>query len=127
MGRVDRTVHARSAMVLSPSAKATVDPLSDVLAARGAQGVRRGCAGPWNHGCLIGRKPPLKFREVWSIRIRLQPKDRVPDLAMFDPAMDGKLRGCDLVALRADDVLLSGRVRPRSTVVQKKTDCPVQT
>ncbi len=81
---------------------------------------------PWNHGRLIGQKPPLKLREVWAIHIRLQIQERLRDLAMFNLAIDSKLRGCDLVALRVDDVLLSGRVRPRTTVVQKKTGQPVQ-
>ena len=81
---------------------------------------------PWNRGKLIGQKPPLKLREVWSIRIRLQLEERLRDLAMFNLAIDSKLRGCDLVALRVDDVLLSGRVRPRAAVMQKKTGRPVQ-
>ncbi|MFC7551283.1 tyrosine-type recombinase/integrase [Pseudoroseomonas wenyumeiae] len=74
---------------------------------------------------MIGQKPPLKLREVWAIRIRLQPQERLRDLAMFNLAIDSKLRGCDLVALRVDDVLLIGRVRPRTTVLQK-TGRPVQ-
>jgi hypothetical protein len=81
---------------------------------------------PWNRGKLIGQKPPLKLREVWSIRIRLQLKERLRDLAMFNMAIDSKLRGCDLVALRVDDVLLGGRVRPRAVVMQKKPGRPVQ-
>jgi len=81
---------------------------------------------PWNLGKLIGQKPPLKLREVWAIRIRLQIEERLRDLAMFNLAIDSKLRGCDLVALRVDDVLLSGRVRPRTTIIQKKTGRPVQ-
>ena len=81
---------------------------------------------PWNLGKLIGQKPPLKLLEVWAIRIRLQIQERLRDLAMFNLAIDSKLRGCDLVALRGDDVLLSDRVRPRTTVIQKKTGRPVQ-
>jgi len=81
---------------------------------------------PWNLSKLIGQKPPLKLREVWAIRIRLQIQERLRDLATFNLAIDSKLRGCDLVALRVDDVLLSGRVRPRMTVIQKKTGRPVQ-
>ena len=81
---------------------------------------------PWNLGKLIGQKPPLKLREVWAIRIRLQISERLRDLAMFNLAIDSKLRGCDLVALRVDDVLLSGRIRPRAIVIQKKTGRPVQ-
>ena len=81
---------------------------------------------PWNLGKLVGQKPPLKLREVWAIRIRLQIQERLRNLAMFNLAIDSKLRGCDLVALRVDDVLLSGRVRPRTTVIQKKAGRPVQ-
>jgi hypothetical protein len=64
-----------------------------------------------------------KPREVWSIRIRLQLKECLRDLAIFNIAIDSKLRGCDLVALRVDDVLLGGRVRPRAVAMQKKTGC----
>ncbi|WP_431266957.1 tyrosine-type recombinase/integrase [Dankookia sp. P2] len=81
---------------------------------------------PWNRGRLLGQKPPLKLREVWAIRIRLQIAERLRDLALFNLAIDSKLRGCDLVALRVDDVLLGGRVRPRATVLQRKTGRPVQ-
>src|SRR3954469_1006091 len=81
---------------------------------------------PWNRGKLIGQKPPLKLREVWSIRIRLQLKERLRDLALFNLAIDSKLRGCDLVALRVDDVLLGGRARPPATVLQRKTGRRVQ-
>jgi len=85
-----------------------------------------GAAKPWNLGKLIGQKPPLKLREVWAIRIRLQIQECLRDLAMFNLAIDSKLRGCDLVALRVDDVLLGGKVRPRATVMQRKTGRPVQ-
>lgn len=81
---------------------------------------------PWNRGRLIGQKPPLKLREVWAIRTRLQIADRLRDLAMFNLAIDSKLRGCDLIALRVDDVEMSGHVRPRATVLQRKTGRPVQ-
>lgn len=81
---------------------------------------------PWNRGRLLGQKPPLKLREVWAIRIRLQIGERLRDLALFNLAIDSKLRGCDLVALRVDDVLLGGRIRPRTTVLQRKTGRPVQ-
>lgn len=81
---------------------------------------------PWNRGRLLGQKPPLKLREVWAIRIRLQIAERLRDLALFNLAIDSKLRGCDLVALRVDDVLLGGRIRPRTMVLQRKTGRPVQ-
>jgi integrase len=91
-----------------------------------AQGTDHKAPPPWNRGRLIGQKPPLKLREVWAIRVRLQLRERLRDLAMFNLAIDSKLRGCDLVALRVDDVLLGGRIRPRATVMQKKTGRPVQ-
>ena len=81
---------------------------------------------PWNRDRLIGQKPPLTLQEVWSIRIRLQINGKERDLAMFNLAIDSKLRGCDLIALRVDDVLISGRIRPRAVVLQKKTGQPVQ-
>ena len=81
---------------------------------------------PWNRGRLIGQKSPLKLREVWAIRIRLQLADTLRDLALFPLAIDSKLRGCDIVALRVNDVELSGHVRPRATVLQRKTGRPVQ-
>src|SRR5271167_1117290 len=81
---------------------------------------------PWNKGRVVGQKRPLKPKDVWTIRVRLQIKSRKHDLAMFNLAIDSKLRGCDLVALRVDDVCAGGRVRDRATVVQKKTGRPVQ-
>jgi len=58
----------------------------------------------WNKGRLIGQKRPLKPKDVWTIRVRLQLEGRKRDLAMFNLAVDSKLRGCDLVRLRIDDV-----------------------
>jgi len=81
---------------------------------------------PWNKGRLIGQKRPLKPKDVWTIRVRLQLERRRRDLAMFNLAIDSKLRGCDLVRLRIDDVLAGGRTRDRATVIQKKTGRPVQ-
>ena len=60
---------------------------------------------PWNKGKLLGQKPPLKLKEIWAIRIRLQLEHRARDLALFNLAIDSKLRGCDLVALRVNDVV----------------------
>ena len=59
---------------------------------------------PWNKGKLVGQKAPLKLREIWGIRIRLQLTHRTRELALFDLAIDSKLRGCDLVKLRVSDV-----------------------
>ena len=81
---------------------------------------------PWNRGKLIGQKPPLELREVWSIRIRLQLKERLRDLAMFNLAIDSKLRGCDVVAIRVEDVAAGGYTADRATVRQKKTGRPVR-
>ena len=77
-------------------------------------------------GKLIGRKPPLKPKEVWSIRVRLQIHEKKRDLTLFNLAIDSKLRSCDLVALRVGDVAVSGSVRERAIIVQKKTGRPVQ-
>jgi hypothetical protein len=81
---------------------------------------------PWNKGRLIGQKPPLKLKEIWAIRVRLQIMNKVRDLAMFNLAIDSKLRSCDLVALRVDGISFGGRVRPRAVIIQKKTKRPVQ-
>jgi hypothetical protein len=65
---------------------------------------------PWNKGKLIGQKAPLKLRDIWAIRIRLQMSHRVRELALFDLALDSKLRGCDLVQLRVRDVQHGDRI-----------------
>src|ERR1700738_158327 len=76
---------------------------------------------PWNKGKLIGAKPPLLARHVWSIRTRLQIERRTRDLAMFNLAIDSKLRDCDVVALRVEDVAPNGYTLARATVRQRKT------
>jgi len=81
---------------------------------------------PWNRGRLIGQKRPLKPKDVWAIRIRLQLQHRKRDLALFNLAIDSKLRGCDLVRLQVTDVCVGSRVRDRSTVTQQKTGRLVQ-
>ena len=85
-----------------------------------------GRAIPWNKGKLLGQKPPLKLKEIWAIRIRLQLNHRLRDLALFNLAIDSKLRGCDLVGLRVHDVLQGTHVAPRAIVMQKKTQRPVR-
>lgn len=80
----------------------------------------------WNKGRLLGQKPPLKPKEIWSIRIRLQLANRARDLALFNLALDSKLRGCDLTSLRVRDVFLGGTVASRAIVMQRKTQRPVQ-
>src|SRR5437868_6130913 len=81
---------------------------------------------PWNKGKLIGAKPPLRPKHVWSIRTRLLVEGRTRDLAMFNLAIDSKLRGCDVVALKVDDVAPNGYAIDRATVRQKKTGWPVK-
>jgi integrase len=85
-----------------------------------------GRAAPWNKGKLLGQKPPLKLKEIWAIRIRLQMARRARELALFNLAIDSKLRGCDLVGLRVHDVVHGNRVAARAIVMQKKTERPVQ-
>lgn len=80
----------------------------------------------WNKGRLLGQKRPLRPKDVWAIRIRLQLEGCKRDLAMFNLAIDSKLRGCDLVRLQTTEICLGGRVRDRAVVVQKKTGRPVQ-
>ncbi len=85
-----------------------------------------GRAAPWNKGKLLGQKPPLKLKEIWAIRIRLQLRHRTRELALFNLAIDSKLRGCDLVGLHVHDVFQGSRVASRAIVMQKKTQRPVQ-
>jgi len=81
---------------------------------------------PWNKGKLVGAKPSLRPKHVWSIRTKLQIEERTLDLALFNLAIDSKLRGCDVVALRVEDVAPNGCAIARATVRQKKTDRPVR-
>ena len=80
----------------------------------------------WYRRKPTGQKPPLKRREIWAIRIRLQLGSRIRDLALFNLAIDSKLRSCDLLRLRVCDVAHEGRVGSRAMIVQKKTGRPVQ-
>jgi integrase len=81
---------------------------------------------PWNKGKLIGAKPPLRPKHLWSIRTKLQVEGRTRNLAMFNLAIDSKLRGCDVVALKVEDVAPNGYSVDRATVRQKKTGQPVR-
>lgn len=81
---------------------------------------------PWNKGRLVGQKAPLKLKEIWAIRIRLQMADKARDLALFNLAIDSKLRGCDLVSLRVCDIAQGKSIFPRAMVMQCKTHRPVQ-
>jgi integrase len=80
----------------------------------------------WNKGKLTGAKPPLRPKHVWAIRTKLQIEGRTRDLAMFNLAIDSKLRGCDVVALKVDDIAPHGYAVDRATVRQKKTGLPVR-
>jgi hypothetical protein len=75
---------------------------------------------PWNKGKLTGAKPPLRPKHVWSIRTMLQIEGRTRDLAMFNLAIDSKLRGCDVVAIRVADIAAGGYTADRATVRQKR-------
>ena len=81
---------------------------------------------PWNKRKITGAKPPLRPKHVWSIRTKLQMERRVRDLALFNLAIDSKLRGCDLVALKVDDIAPSGYAADRASIRQKKTGRPVK-
>ena len=81
---------------------------------------------PWNKGKLIGAKPPLLQKHVWAIRSMLQNELNKRDQAMFNLAIDSKLRGCDIVAVRVDDVAPNGYAIDRATVRQRKTGRPVR-
>src|SRR5437016_4225940 len=74
---------------------------------------------PWNKGKLLGQKPPLKLKEIWAIRIRLQLDHRTRELALFNLAIDSKLRGCDLVGLRVRDVVQGSHISARAIVMQQ--------
>ncbi|OUS06494.1 integrase [Gammaproteobacteria bacterium 42_54_T18] len=80
----------------------------------------------WNKGKLVGQKIPFKLEEIWGIRIRLEIADNIRELALFNLAIDSKLRACDLVNLRVLDVSHGSKVQSRAMVIQKKTNRPVQ-
>lgn len=81
---------------------------------------------PWNKGKLVGQKSPLKLKDIWAIRIHLQLGKRIRDLALFNLALDSKLRGCDLVDLLVRDIAHGNQVMSRAMVMQRKTQRPVQ-
>jgi integrase len=81
---------------------------------------------PWNKGKFVGQKLPLKLKEICAIRIRLQLANRTRELAMFNLAIDSKLRGCDLVELHVRDITQGSQVASRAIVMQRKTHRPVQ-
>ena len=81
---------------------------------------------PWNKGKLVGQKLPLKLKEIWVIRVRLQLAENKRDLALFNLAIDSKLRGSDLVKIKVNDISNSGVVSPRAMILQRKNSQPVQ-
>ena len=81
---------------------------------------------PWNKGKLVGQKLPLKLQEIWAIRIRLQLAEKTRDLALFNLAIDSKLRGCDLVKLKVADISHGSTILKRAMIMQQKTKQPVQ-
>lgn len=80
----------------------------------------------WNAGQIVGTKRPLKPRDIWAIRFFLDEHERVRDRALFDLAIDSKLRGCDIVKIKIGDLVTGGAIRNRATVIQQKTKRPVQ-
>lgn len=81
---------------------------------------------PWNKGKIVGQKAPLRLKDIWAIRIRLQLGHRTRELAMFDLGLDSKLRACDLVKLRVRDISHGEHISGRAIVMQQKTSLPVQ-
>jgi hypothetical protein len=81
---------------------------------------------PWNKGKLVGQKTPFKLKEIWAIRIRLQMASRCRELALFNLAIDSKLRAGDLMLLRVRDVCHGQIMSSRALVLQRKTHRPVQ-
>ena len=86
----------------------------------------RACRPAWNKGRIVGQKRPLLPKHVWAIRVRLEIAESHRDLALFNLAIDSKLRGCDLVRLMVADVYVSGQVRERTSILQRKTGTPVR-
>lgn len=81
---------------------------------------------PWNNERLMGQKRPLKLKEIWGIRIRLELSGKTRYLAMFNLAIDSKLRGCDLMNLKVKDISHGTTIQSRAIIIQKKTGKPVQ-
>ena len=80
----------------------------------------------WNKGRIVGQKRPLKPKHVWAIRVTLELAESHRDLALFNLAIDSKLRGCDLVSMKVVDVMASGQIKERASVLQSKTQKPVR-
>ncbi len=80
----------------------------------------------WNKGRIVGQKRPLMPKHIWAIRVRLELAEKHRDLALFNMAIDCKLRGCDLVKMKVVDVMASGHIKERASVLQSKTQKPVK-
>lgn len=80
---------------------------------------------PWNKGKLIGQNSPLNLKEIWAIRIHLQLGKRIRDLALFNLAIESKLRGCDSLDLRVCDIAHGNQIMSKAMVMQRKTQQPV--
>ena len=80
----------------------------------------------WNAGKTVGTKRPLAQKQIWAIRFFLDREERLRDRALFDLAIDSKLRGCDLVKLKIGDLVAGTDIRSRALVIQQKTRRPVQ-
>jgi len=80
----------------------------------------------WNKGRIVGQKRPLLPKHVWAIRVRLEIAENHRELALFNLAIDSKLRGCDLVKLRVADVFAAGQIKERTSIIQSKTQKPVR-
>jgi site-specific recombinase XerD len=81
---------------------------------------------PWNKGKLVGQKAPFKLREIWTVRVRLQMASQCRELALFNLAIDSKVRACDLIQLRVRDVCHGQNMASRALILQQKTQRPVQ-
>ncbi|MGB3313828.1 MAG: tyrosine-type recombinase/integrase [Albidovulum sp.] len=86
----------------------------------------RACRPAWNKGRVVGQKRPLLPKHVWAIRVRLELAGNIRDLAIFNTAIDSKLRGCDLVKLKVAEVYAAGQVKERASIIQSKTGKPVR-
>jgi len=82
--------------------------------------------GPWNKGKIVGQKAPLKLKDIWALRVRLQMANRIRELALLNLGIDSKLGGCDLVRLKVRDVCHGEQIAARAIVMQRKTERPVQ-
>jgi len=110
---------ARKSCSFKLAGSSTMEPIMETTT---ADTVRE----PWNKGKLAGQKTPFKLKEIWAIRIRLQIAHRCRDLALFNLAVDSKLRACDLMALRVRDVCRGQIMASRALILQQKTSRPVQ-